>query len=77
MNIHQKYRKIALLIILQVNFAYQSISQQSEVNTDFLRSTGKIYSVVVIVILIFLVLIGYIYRIDNKLTKLENHIKNE
>ena len=44
---------------------------------DFLRSTGKIYSVVAVIVIIFSGIIYFLYRIDNKLTKLENHIKNE
>jgi len=44
---------------------------------DFLRSTGKIYTVVVVIAIIFIGLAIYLIRLDNKLTKLENHIKNE
>lgn len=44
---------------------------------DFLRSTGKIYSVVIGIAVIFIGIMIYLYRLDNKLTKLENQIKNE
>ncbi len=44
---------------------------------DFLRSTGKIYSVVAVIAVIFIGLAIYLWRIDRKLTKLENHIKDE
>lgn len=44
---------------------------------DFLRSTGKIYSVVAVVVAIFLGIIFYLYRLDKKLTNLENQIKDE
>jgi uncharacterized YccA/Bax inhibitor family protein len=44
---------------------------------DFLRSTGKIYAVVVVIVLIFLGIVAFLWRLDNKLTKLENQINNE
>lgn len=45
--------------------------------TDFLRSTGKIYSVVAVIVVILLGIVFFIYRTDKKLTKLENQINNE
>jgi CcmD family protein len=44
---------------------------------DFLRSTGKIYSVVAVILVIFVGIVIFLYRLDNKLTKLEKQIKNE
>ena len=44
---------------------------------DFLRSTGKIYSVIAVIVVIILGIGFFLYRIDNKLTKLENQINNE
>lgn len=44
---------------------------------DFLRSTGKIYSVVAVIVAIFIGLVLYLYRLDKKLTNLENQIKDE
>jgi hypothetical protein len=38
---------------------------------DFLRSTGKIYGVIAAVVLILLGIAYYLWRLDNKLTKLE------
>ena len=46
-------------------------------STDFLRSTGKIYTVVIVIAVIFIGIVIYLYRLDHKLTKLENQIKNE
>ena len=46
-------------------------------NQDFLRSTGKIYSVVAVILVIFVGIVIFLYRLDNKLTKLEKQIKNE
>ncbi|MBC7885150.1 MAG: CcmD family protein [Saprospiraceae bacterium] len=44
---------------------------------DFLRSTGKIYSVVAVIAVIFIGITIFLYRLDRKLTKLENQINNE
>ena len=46
-------------------------------DADFLRSTGKIYSVVAVIVILFVGLAYLLIKLDNKLTKLENHIKNE
>lgn len=43
---------------------------------DFLRSTGKIYSVFAVIIVIFIGIIFFIVRLDKKLTKIENQIEN-
>lgn len=63
------------VLILNMVFIAQSHAQSSSI--DFLRSTGKIYTVVIIILIIFIGIIIYLYRIDSKLTKLENQIKNE
>ncbi|HPN71822.1 MAG: CcmD family protein [Saprospiraceae bacterium] len=44
---------------------------------DFLHSTGKIYSVVVGIVVIFLGILIYLIRLDRKLTKIETQIKDE
>ena len=43
---------------------------------DFLRSTGKIYSVFAVIFAIFIGIIIFIVRLDKKLTKIENQIDN-
>jgi uncharacterized membrane protein len=44
---------------------------------DFLRSTGKIYSVIAVIVVVLIGIGYFLYKIDNKLTKLENQINNE
>jgi CcmD family protein len=61
----------ALVLLLFQNANAQAI------DNDFLRSTGKIYSVIAAIVIIFIIIIIYLWRLDNKLTKLENHIKDE
>jgi len=64
----------SIYVILFLLFQFVASAQGSE---DFLRSTGKIYSVVAVISIIFIGLAIYLYRLDRKLTKLENHINNE
>lgn len=58
------------------NFAYLlltlmplSAMAQSE---NLMYSEGKIYVVVAVIVIIFLGLAGYLYRMDRKVTALEN-----
>lgn len=66
-------KKLIAFFILQLVWL-NYISAQS---LDFLRSTGKIYSVVVVILVIFIGIVLFLFRLDNKLTKLEKQIKNE
>ena len=45
--------------------------------TDFLSNTGKIYSVVAVILVIFAGIVIYLWKIDNKISKLEKQIKHE
>jgi CcmD family protein len=60
-----------MMILINTQAACQGSS------IDFLRSTGKIYTVVIVIAVIFIGIVIYLYRLDHKLTKLENQIKNE
>ena len=42
---------------------------------DFLRSTGKIYVVVAVICVLLIGLFWFMYRMDKRLTKIENQIK--
>ena len=46
-------------------------------NRDYMRETGKINVVVGIILLIFIGIVGYLIRLDRKLTKLEYQLKEE
>lgn len=63
------------IVILQLTFISMATAAGSP--EDFLRSTGKIYSVVAVILVIFIGIVIFLFRLDNKLTKLENQIKNE
>ncbi len=45
-------------------------------NADFVRSIGKIYVVVAVIVLIFIGIIAFLIYLERKLTKLENQIKD-
>ena len=61
-----------LLVILSINLLMAESG-----SIDFLRSTGKIYSVVAVIAVIFLGIVWYLFRLDKKITKLEKEIYNE
>lgn len=46
-------------------------------NLDFLRNTGKIYSVVAVICVIFLGIVLYLLRLDKKIKNLEEKFNNE
>jgi len=66
-------RKISLLLLAMCRSAL--LSAQTE-NPDFMRSIGKIYVVVAVIIVIFIGIVIFLVYLDRKLTKLENQIKN-
>ena len=70
----QKFIQQSFIIILMVLLLSPEVNAQG---IDFLRSTGKIYSVVAVIVILFSGIFYFLFRLDNKLTKLENHIKNE
>lgn len=44
---------------------------------DFMRSTGKIYVVVAVIVAIFVGIVAFLMYLDRKLTKLENQIEDD
>lgn len=66
-----KYRICTVLIILMIQ-----VQARAHGSVDFLRSTGKIYAVVAVLVLIFLGLVYYLFNMDKRLSKLEQKITN-
>jgi len=52
------------------------LNAQSSID-DFFRSTGKIYTVLGVVVLLFIVLIIYLIRLEKKISKIEKQINDE
>ena len=44
---------------------------------DFIRSVGKIYVVVAVLVIVLLGLFAYLYVVDRRLTKLEDQIQDD
>ena len=53
---------------------FMSLSQPVFAEGDFLRSMGKIYVVVGVLLMIFIGIVIYLISLDRKLTKLETQI---
>jgi CcmD family protein len=66
---------IALTTILL--FLSQMIFAQNSGGNDFLRSTGKIYVVVAVIVAVFLGIIAFLIYLDRRLTKLEDQIQDQ
>lgn len=64
-------RKIAYLIVVLI-IPIVSFAQDNKVEmADAMRSNGRIYVVIAVVVTILLGLILYVFRLDRKITKLE------
>lgn len=81
----KKYLIIFLLLLSLSAFAQDgaySITEEDYGNTsvemaDTMRSNGKIYVVVAVVMTVFVGLIGYTIVIDRKISKIEKEVFNE
>ncbi len=62
---------VALLLVVQQMYA------QGATDPDFMRSTGKIYVVAGVCIVILLTLLVYLVLLDRKINKLENRRHND
>jgi len=52
-------------------------SMLAQADTDFLRSTGKIYTVVAVLGLIFIGIVFFLIYLERKVSKIEKEIGNE
>ncbi|MGN8072044.1 CcmD family protein [Mucilaginibacter sp. SG564] len=65
-------KKLTVLVLLLLNFARAFAQQSVTVEMDnALRSSGKIYVVVVTIVIIFAGLAFYLFSIDRRLKKIE------
>jgi uncharacterized membrane protein HdeD (DUF308 family) len=63
-----------LLFVLAGLFSFTSIAQDTTVEmADSMRSNGKIYVVVAVILAIFAGIIIYLIRLDRKISKLEKN----
>ncbi len=61
-----------LLLLLSFLFVQPLLAQDA----DFMRSMGKMYVVVAVIVAIFIGIVVFLIYLDRKLTKLENQIKD-
>jgi len=54
-----------------------TIANAQSSGSDFMRSTGKIYVVVAVIVAIFFGIVAFLMYLDKKITKLENQIKED
>lgn len=69
------YRRLTLLILFLTTLSVQLMAHGESV--DFMYSIGKIYVVVAVIVLLFLGIVLFLIRLDRKLYKLENQIRDE
>ena len=69
---HKKLVLLACAVLMHLFLKAQtSVSPSSAINDGFMRSEGKIYVVMAVVITILAGILVYIVRLDRKISKLE------
>ncbi|TNE48353.1 MAG: CcmD family protein [Bacteroidetes bacterium] len=73
MKKYKAYRLITFIVFLAISLP----AALAEGNRDFMRETGKINVVVAVILVIFLGIVWYLFRLERKLTKLEHQTKDD
>ena len=68
--------KIALMLIALV-FSLPAFSQNQPEMADTMRSDGKIYVVVAIILIVLAGIFLYLFLLDKKVKRLENHLQEK
>ena len=71
MNRLPSFSRVFLLILVSIQQAWAADGQ------DFFQAIGKMYVVVAVIVLIFLGITIYLYRMDRKVSELERKMNNE
>ncbi|HEY1017915.1 MAG TPA: CcmD family protein [Sediminibacterium sp.] len=69
---HKGIKMLNLLLLLASSSAVKAQEAVAE-NADLMRSNGKIYVVVAVVVTILLGLFAYVFNLDRKISKLEKN----
>ena len=69
-----KFKIFSLLCLLLTTGLNTATAQSTDV--DFMRSIGKIYAVVAVIVLIFIGIVFFLIYLERKLSRLENQIIN-
>lgn len=70
-------KAVKLLMIVWLAIMSVPVFAQEVEMADTMRSNGKIYVVVAIVLMVLVGLIAYLFMLDRKVRKLEKRLKNE
>jgi len=77
MNIKRISSLLAVLLVSFIGFAQdENPDSYRGKMADVMRSNGRIYVVVAVVLTILIGLILYVFRLDRKMTKLEKETKS-
>jgi len=69
--------KYSLFLVLLTLFLFsENISAQTQ-NSDFIRSTGKIYVVVTVLTVILIGIFAFLIYLERRINKLENLVGSE
>ena len=69
------FKRVVCGLFCLTGFLISPLYTQSTID-DFMRNTGKIYVVVAVLAVIFLLIIGYLIFLDRKIRKLEKQFPN-
>lgn len=69
-----RHSRLILLTLALTSGAALTAQAAAEPAPDFLRSVGKIYVVVAVIVVVFLGLAFYLWRLDRRLTSIEKQI---
>jgi len=67
-------RQIISTLVLMLLFTITNAQTSQPEMADLMRENGKIYVVVGVIVLIFLVLFGYLISLDRKISKIEKNL---
>lgn len=66
-------KMVSLLLLLMISINLQAQETVVEDTASLMRSNGKIYVVVAVVVTILLGLFAYVFNLDRKISKLEKN----
>jgi heme/copper-type cytochrome/quinol oxidase subunit 2 len=70
-SIKRRMRRIMSTLVLVLLFTVANAQTSQPEMADLMRENGKIYVVIGVIVLIFIVLFGYLISLDRKISKIE------
>jgi len=70
---NKRVKMMGLLLLLVISISLQAQETVAEDTAGLMRSNGKIYVVVAVVVTILLGLFAYVFNLDRKISKLEKN----